>query len=346
MSNDLRFDRVAPNPSQSGLSGKMFLGRIRTMSTVYRTDDGPTIIFDDGIDLYDSNAMDLSNPFMTVMQGQVINLVAGLGSVDFHGMPATNLFCFITFDPLGIRMDCEGITAAWFFPQGSGDSMSWVMKAIGGIAIQLNGPCPFMPPLGIAAPDLWQGATQPPFPGFSPTAPMLAVQTPEVALASIFGGVGAWQAELQVCDLDGNDDNLDSGNGPASPWNTLTRNCCKNGSSVDDQTGDGDDEPPEQKDCVGAITCKIVCRRVGVGGGGLGGNPTNVWCYPKENGRYTNYCETDIHVVTCMCSATDIAGNQVPNANTVPVGTVLFVKCIPGGGLFGYKGCDFYNVIG
>ncbi len=350
-SDDLLWGKIAPHSSESDLIGKTFLGRAREISVQIDALGVTYINTELGIDLYNNSSKNLTTPFKTIKTGAAFRSPTS-GPPSFHGHPINNLFCWVTFEVNGnVHIECNGLTAAWFFPVGLGPEMYWVMQSKRGLSLILDGCCPFLPPpfMDTRYPDL--DVTLDPcqfcFDGFNFKAPVFAVSPLDVALGPAeLGTPWGWQAELQVCDLSGDDENTDPGGGPASPWNVLTRNCCATGEGggPDGDIGEGDDtddDPPPPGDCAtNGIFCKIMVKRAVRG---LGGNDVYVWCLPTENGRLTNYCVTDSGTLTCRCSHVDLAGNPIPNPNTTPPGTIIFVKCEAGeGGFNQFQDCNNY----
>lgn len=339
MDSERDWSTIAPVSVDGDIFGHTFLGQLKEVLAPTTGNDQAVYTITE-VWVYRKGCKNLTTPFLRIPVP--LNTSSPGPFMGIHGVPLSNMFCFVAFDVGGgMSIICEGVSHAWFNPVGVGDGMGWEMIATGGLSMILSGICPFAPP-----PDVgWLGAPPPggfgsPYPGFSKAAPLFASQPAETAAAGVIFGYGYFRVELQVCDLD--DENLDESDGPASPYNTLTTNCCRNTDNVDDGIGNSDQGDGggggEPTDCNNGMTCKIVCK-ADAGGGGLGG-PRPGWCYPRDGNRTTDYCETDMPpALGCKCSHTDAAGNPVPDPTTVPVGTVLFVKCAPGN-FRGYSPCE------
>jgi hypothetical protein len=294
----------------------------------------------DGIRLYNSGSHNLSDPFMTIFSSVGI-LMANRSFGGVAGVPISNIFCWVTFGMKGeTKFECFGVTAAWFDSIAApGNFPAWKMKAVGGIEHTLMGECPFIPPFGLCSdrdPD--DNPNAPCWRGLSVTAPLFVVSSQFAYFGDSGTAFGLPQAEFQSCDLSEENTRLDPGNGPASPWNTLSRNCCANTEDQNDTgVGDGDTDvpPPPPGDTCGTngLFCKYLCK-FDRGGG------QRIWCLPTENGRLTNYCVTET-AGNCKCSSLDLAGNPIPDPNTVPLGTIIFVKCTSGIGQTNLFDCNF-----
>jgi hypothetical protein len=346
MSEERSFSRLGPVNADLSLVGKTFLGQIREFSIEQNTVDGPVMTLTGGIWLYDFNSRNLGDPFMKILEGFEGGFSsAGAGGPAFQGVPLENLFCFVTILGGGrYQVECQGVTNAWFEPTAGtpGFDAGWQMIGNGGLVSILPGKCPFLPPLGFTFPP--QGDPDlrlPCWPGFSPSAPLFATSTIDTIFGGVRSGLGFWQAEFQACDSA--DPNLDPGNGPRSAWNTLSQNCCHRteGDNSDDDPGSGDTEPPPSGGpCDNALFCKIICKRIQIA---PGFPPRNIWCFPTEGGRLTDYCVTDSSPPqSCSCSDIDVAGNQIPDPATVAPGTVIFVKCVPWTGGEGFSDCSLF----
>jgi len=350
MGDELHWARIAPN---SPIIGKTYVAMAKNVAVQIDAAGVTEVAVQDGIWIYDQRSFDLEDPFMKLPGGQTFK-TSGPLSGAFYGMPLNDMFCWVTFEMnANYKIEVLGMTSVWFEPVGSGELMYWNAKAIRGFEYILAGCCPFAPPgtgmdrryedLGVIL-----GPCQFCFDGFSMSAPVLAINAIDIALGP--SGIGTpyvWQVDFQSCDLSGDDENLEPGDGPASPWNVLGRDCCaRTGEGGDGETGQGDTEtePPPPTTCsTNNIFCKVICKKVQPGG--LGGNPVNVWCYPTENGRLTDYCVTDSGAqhLTCGCSNITVAGNVLPDPNTVVPGTLAIVKCENQGGLGRYQDCNNYQ---
>jgi hypothetical protein len=318
MDNELAFARYAPINSGGLVPGKPYLGRIRTVAKETDANGVRTYALNEGVDLYDETSGDLTKPFARVGVGSVLGAASSIGNVP-GGVPLDNIFCVVTADQRGaLSVEVEGIYYAWFEPL-TGDAGGWSLVAVGGLSQVIpcdagpNVPCiPFSPPFTASNVDT----------NFDGIPDSLNLSHGERVFVEATGPgttMREWRAEYQACKPD--DANNDAPPGIRSPWNFLASNCCKSGDTVD---GDPDPTPPpDDRNCNQlALNCAITVKQCHT-------------AMPPFDQPYKVYCRLDGSMFCatqtggrCFCSNTfDVAGNVIPDASTLPAGTVLFVRC-------------------